>query len=240
MSIQTNQKEEMMEPTDISPQPEIFPKLSTEFEEHMSANLSELAMVEGNIRGAGDEIKTIYITSCNNSEGKSTTAVQMAYALTINAPSRVLLVDGNPRSPVLHHLFGVDVAPGLSDFFHSNASQDLILHKTAYDNLTLMTIGSTSYGKRFYIQECHFQKLETLGGEFDYIIFDGNTILGSSDSVLISKYFDATLLTVSCEETKWEVALHAIEKMKNIGTRVLGIVLNNRRYYIPKALYGKK
>ena len=235
-----NQKEEIMGSYDMSSQSKALPKLTIEYEDRMSANLSELAMVESNIRGAGNDIKTIYVTSCNNSEGKSTTAIEMAYALTINARSRVLLVDGNSRSPMLHLLFGTQSSPGLSDFIHSDTNPEVILRETAYDNLTLLTIGNRVDEKSFFIQESHFRKFETLIPEFDYVIFDGNTILGSSDSILTSKYFDAAVLTVLCEKTKWEVALHAIEKMTNIGTRVLGIVMNKRRYYIPKALYGKK
>jgi capsular exopolysaccharide synthesis family protein len=215
-------------------------RLPAYFEEQMSANLSELAMVESNIRGAGNDIRTIYVTSCNNSEGKSTTAIQMAYALTINAQSKVLLVDGNPRSPMLHKLFGAQITPGLFDYLYGDASCGAILLKTVYENLTLLTIGNSSNEKRFLIQEPQLQKFELLVNGFDYVVIDGNSILGTSDSILISRHFNATVLTISCENTKWEVALHAIEKMKNIGTRVLGIVMNNRRYYIPKALYGKK
>ena len=206
----------------------------------MIDNLSELAMVESNIRGTGNDIKTIYVTSCNNFEGKSTTAIQMAFSLTINAQSRILLVDGNPRSPMLHLLFGAQISPGLTDYFYSDAGTELILRKTAYENLTLLTFGNTDYEKRFFFQDTDFHKFETLIREFDYAIFDGNSILGSSDSVLISKYFDAAVLTISCEKTKWEVALYAIEKLKNIGTRVLGVIMNERRYYIPRVLYGKK
>lgn len=215
-------------------------RLPAYLEAQMSSNLSELAMVESNIRGAGNDIRTIYVTSCNNSEGKSTAAIQMAYALTINAQSKVLLVDGNPRAPMLHVLFGAQSSPGLFDYLYADASPEIILQKTAYENLTLLTIGNTSNEKRFVFQEPQSRKIESLIQGFDYVVIDGNSILGTSDSILISRHFNATVLTISCEKTKWEVALHAIEKMKNIGSRVLGIVMNNRRYYIPKALYGKK
>ncbi len=232
-------EKEIMEPIDDSSQ-ELIPRLPTDFEERMKDNLTELAMVESNIRGAGNDIKTIYVTSCNNSEGKSTTAIQMAYALTINERSSVLLVDGNPRSPMLHSLFGIQSSPGLSDFFNSDIGSELILRNTAYDNLNLLTMGNITSEKRFSINESDFRKFETLIDEFDYVIFDGNSILGSSDSILISKYFDAAVMTVACEKTKWEVALYAIEKLKNIGTNVLGVVMNERRYYIPKVFYGNK
>jgi capsular exopolysaccharide synthesis family protein len=235
-----SQKEIIMESNDTYSQSTALLRLPAYFEEQMSSNLSELAMVESNIKGAGNDIGTIYVTSCNNSEGKSTTAIQMAYALTINAQSKVLLVDGNPRSPILHTFFGAQISPGLSDFLYSDASPEGILQKTAYENLTLLTIGNTSNERHFFIQEPQARKFKTLASDFNYVVIDGNSILGTSDSILISRYFDAAVLTISCEETKWEVALHAIEKMKNIGTRVLGIVMNNRRYYIPKALYGKK
>ena len=105
-------------------------KLSRKNEKLITDNVKELSMVEGNLMSAIEAQKakraqrkdsdtqegpsepqslSIYITSCFNLEGKTTSALSMAYALTINKMKRVLLVDGNPRSPRLHEHFDIDI-----------------------------------------------------------------------------------------------------------------------------------
>jgi protein-tyrosine kinase len=73
--------------------------------------------------------------------------------------------------------------------------------------------------------------------QFDYVIFDGNSVFGSSEVVSFAKHFDAVVLVVECEKTKWEVLQMASEKIQKAGGDVLGVVLNKRKYYIPDSIY---
>jgi Mrp family chromosome partitioning ATPase len=82
-------------------------------------------------------------------------------------------------------------------------------------------------------------KLKSLMARFDYVVFDGDSLLTSSNASMIVKHFDGVVLVVECERTKWEVLRLAREKVQNVGGNVLGVVLNKRRYYIPRGLYGK-
>ncbi|MGO9202538.1 MAG: polysaccharide biosynthesis tyrosine autokinase [Limisphaerales bacterium] len=58
--------------------------------------------------------KLLLVTSAIPNEGKSTVAANLARTLAF-AGARVLLVDGDMRRGVLHHLFGLPQEPGLSD-----------------------------------------------------------------------------------------------------------------------------
>ncbi len=215
------------------------PRLSTEDSERVRRNLGELSMVEGNILGVNKNVKTIYLTSCFHSEGKSTAAVNMAMALTMNGNKKVLLVDGNPRTPALHKLFSTSISPGLAEFFFDDADRDSVVRATAHDNLSIMTFG-TAKGKRLSLfnDDEHKSRMIQLREQFDYILFDGNSVMGSSDSAIIANYFDGIVLVVECESTKKEVVDVALKKLRDIGGNVLGLVLNKRKFYIPKSFYG--
>jgi len=77
------------EPVSNSSSVPLLPSLSKEFETRIKANMHELSMIEGTILGENKNIKTIYITSCVNHEGKTTAAVSMAHALRVITESCV-------------------------------------------------------------------------------------------------------------------------------------------------------
>ena len=161
-------------------------------------------------------------------------------ALTINNTSRVLLIDGNPRSPKLHEMFGVKSSPGFTDYLFSDMSSSEVNQKTAYNNLNIITFGTTpSTRSNIFSDSAHVDKLKAIAEEYDYVIFDGNSIMGSSDSSIMAPFFDGVVIVVECEKTRYQIVQPVIEKIQKVGGNILGVVLNKRKYYIPRMLHGK-
>ncbi len=205
-------------------------------------NLKELSTMEGNILGAAREreIKTILVTSCNPLEGKTITAISMAFALTAKSNYRVILLDGNLQSPRIHELFNVVPFPGLSELLTLKTEIKEVARGTDLGNLVIIPHGSDTYKKLdSFDPETFSDKLNYLRQNFDYVIFDAQSLSGTSDVPLISKYFDGIVFVVECEKTRWEVLQQAKEKVSSIGGNILGVVLNKRIYYIPEKLYAK-
>ena len=50
---------------------------------------------------------------------------------------------------------------------------------------------------------------------------------------------DGVVLVLEAEKTRWQVADKARESIENHGGKVLGVVLNKRRYYIPDFIYSR-
>jgi capsular exopolysaccharide synthesis family protein len=205
-------------------------------------NSRELSSIGGNLLSAASkkDIKTLLVTSSHPQEGKTISAVSMAYTLSSQVNSRVVLVDANFRSPKIHELFNETSTPGLSDMLLSDTSLNDTLVKTEYENLMLVPCGS-SLSKDVDVRETEMFKstLNAMKERFDYVIVDSCSVFGSSDISLIAKLFDGVILVIECENTRWEVVQQAKETINNVGGVVLGTVLNKRRYYIPKKLYGK-
>ena len=230
-------EEDMAEESNESPQ---LAGLTGKNEEILTRNLKELSTVEGNILSINKDIKTIYVTSCSNLEGKTTAALSMAYAMSMNGHAKVLLVDGNLSFPKIHELFGIEIAPGLTNLMDPEIDLNSVLTPTKYTNLTVMPAGSHSSEETDLRRENFLEEtLGRLSGYFDCIIFDGCSVLESSDATVVTSSFDGTVLVIECEKTKWEVVQMVTGKIKMIGGSVLGTVLNKRKYYIPRSLYGK-
>jgi len=56
--------------------------------------------------------------------------------------------------------------------------------------------------------------------------------------VSLASQVDGVLLVVACERTKWQVLETAQQRLVGSGGKVLGVILNRRKHYIPRFLYG--
>ena|GEM_PF-1847256 len=228
---------------DETPEPEPYHppnSLSLENQGQLFANRGQLSGVEGNILTEHQDIRTIFVTSSFKGEGKTTSAVQLAYAMTLGGSRQVLLVDFNGNSPKLHELFNVEAAPGFTDLNSADLELDRAIRATEYTNLTIMPYGSIRDAASTLSRKENFQAiLDRIKDRFDMIIFDGPSVMGSSDAVATAGFFQGIVLIIEAEQTKWEVVQMVTEKLAKAGGSILGAVLNRRKYYIPKSLYGK-
>lgn len=81
-----------------------------------SAGAEAYRMLRTNLqfRGLGRDFTSLVVTSVSSTDGKSTTASNLAIACAA-VGLRTLLVDAEIRRPNMHVVFGVQLVPGLSD-----------------------------------------------------------------------------------------------------------------------------
>jgi len=197
-----------------------------------------LAGLQGSLLSAakGKPARTLLITSARDHEGKSTVSVGIAAALARLAHAKVLLVDSNFRRPALAALFGLSSAPGLREFL-MDAPLEQVVQKTSVPRLSLLATGGG--GSMAGLQARLSRRFHMLYEEFDYVVFDGDSTLSSSEAALLAQHVDGVVLVAECEQTKWEILALCKERLSRLGGRVLGAVLNKRQYYIPEVFYEK-
>jgi len=182
----------------------------------------------------GKTARSLLVTSGKNREGKSTVAVGLAAALAKD--SKVLLVDGNFRRPVLADLFGVPASPGLVEVL-AGSDRSQAVQPTGVAGLSLLPAGEGGTISSLFRELP--ARIKDLCAEFDYVVFDGDSTLTSSEAALLAGQVDGVVLVAECEQTKREIITLCQEKLTSLGGSVLGVVLNKRQFYIPGALYGK-
>lgn len=177
-------------------------------------------------------IQTILVTSASPSEGKSTTAANIAIVMA-QAGRRTLLIDADLRRPTAHKVFGTTRSPGLSDYLNGTQSPRDI---TVADNLDVLPAGSFVPNPAEFLGSKAFRSLlEMFRETYDIVVIDSPPVMAATDPVLLSTQMDATVVVASAGKTKDFELSYAIEELTNVGGRVVGVVLN--RFDISKE-YG--
>jgi receptor protein-tyrosine kinase len=180
-------------------------------------------------------LHTIVVTSPSPAEGKTFSAVNLALAQSHLAEAACLLGDFDLRRPIVHNLFQIDRAPGLSDFLTGQCSFAQALRKIDSMNLYLLPAGSPVKNPLELLNMRQSRLLfEELPRIFNWAVFDTPPLLFSADANLLSTIADGTILVVKIGSTTFDNVTRAMQSL--CENNVLGIVANGAR---ASELYSK-
>ena len=191
-------------------------------------------------RYPGESIKTIMFTSTAHGGGATTTAVNFAKALVRDNEVRVLLIDANMRTPNLRELFNIEKDEGLTDIVvnkHANPFKVINFHPSY---LFVLATGGSYVGPVGLFESEQFDGfLSKAREEFDYVILDSAPISSFAEARVLCEKMDGVVLVIESGKIRRQVALRAKKELEDAGARILGVVLNKRKYYIPEWLYKR-
>lgn len=191
--------------------------------------------------------KTVVISSSTPNEGKTTTTINIAIALS-QADQKVLLIDGDLRKPKIHHYFSVPNSPGLTNYLGSKVGADSskkadlfsVIHATEYENLSVLCSGSIPPNPAEILgSEPMAEFLEEIGKDFDYIIIDTPPINVVSDALPVIRESDGVVLVVRSNQSTHPEIQKAISALEFIDAKILGFVVNFAETNRSKYGYGK-
>ncbi|MBQ6847852.1 MAG: CpsD/CapB family tyrosine-protein kinase [Clostridia bacterium] len=169
--------------------------------------------------------KVIAFTSPNASEGKSTTAVNMAINLA-QLNKKVILVDTDIRRATVHKKLKIDNFTGLSDILAREITFDNAV--TKYNNfLDVLTSGSITNNPSDLIGSTDFDKLlEQLRQEYDFVIIDTPPVNVISDSLSVSQKCDGVIIITRIGVTTYADVRDAVSSLEDLNINVLGTIIN--------------
>lgn len=183
--------------------------------------------------------RTLLITAPNAGCGGTTSALTLAQQLALSSGGRVLLVDASPSPRGLTSRFQLNASPGLLDLLSSDDMPTLLpqcLHPHPDLPFDLLALG-VAQGRRHLMHEQLPQLFALLSADYRFVLIDGEAIYSSSYSLGLAARVDGVILVVRGEETRWEVAQAAVQRLRQANANLLGSIFNARRYYTPKWLY---
>lgn len=182
------------------------------------------------LSSVGGPPKTVLVASSLPSEGKTTTAVNLAITL-VQGGATVLIIDGDMRRPRLHTIFGLTNEEGLSTILASEAPAAEVHDLVSQDEETglhVLCSGPMPPNPADHLGSAKMQLLLTMfQSVYTHIIIDSPPLSSFTDGVLLSSMVDNVLLVVQGGKGSRDVIRRARKLLQDVGANVTGVVLNN-------------
>lgn len=160
-------------------------------------------------------------------EGKSTTLFNLAYVCA-QLGDKVLIVDSDLRRPVQHTFFGLSNRYGLTNVLMRDVPIEETIKATSIPNLHFLPSGKLPKSSLGVLDSQRMRELvKNLKARYDYVFFDSPPIVGVSDASILASEVDGVLLVVQYRKYPRSISLRARRMLENVGTNVVGVVLNN-------------
>lgn len=172
--------------------------------------------------GAGH---VIGITSSIQSEGKSSTACNTAYALS-EAGCKVLLLEADLRRPSISSKLNVARVPGLTNLLVSRGDyREAVQRCSLAPKLDILTSGDIPPNPSELLTSNRMANLvEQLKTEYDYIVIDLPPVTAVSDALAVSKYLDGAIMVVRAGVSDQQMLAEAMRQLAMLNVRILGFI----------------
>ncbi len=176
-------------------------------------------------------LQSILVTSTLPEEGKSWVTSNLGVAFA-QAGKRTVIIDSDMRKGTMHYLFDIMLTPGLSNYLsgvnldESSTISDVI-QKTEIENLSVITSGDIPPNpSELLLNEKMENLLKELENIADVVIFDGTPSMLVTDSIILSRLVNSTIIIAEYNKTKMNNLKQVKEDIEKVGGKVSGVVLN--------------
>lgn len=215
---------------DVAPRDELLNRKSDLVDAYLAINTNLGFTTEHGVP------RSFSVTSTRPAEGKSTTSLALATMLA-RAGKRVILVDGDMRSPSVHHLGGVNNDRGLSNFLSGDDDIDTLIFEMRDLDLTAMSAGPIPPNAAELLTGNRLDVLvDRLLQRYDHVVIDSPPVMGLADAPLIASRVEGVVYAVESHGIRSTLVKTALARLAAANAHVFGGVLT--KFEARKADYG--
>ncbi len=206
-----------------------------DFSESLRSLRTALMVMHG-----GPDPKLLLFTSAQPLEGKTTTAVNLAVALSYGG-ARVLVIDADMRRPGVDRPLRLTNDRGLSQLLNGEARLREVVQRTVDPNLFAITAGRTPSNPSELLASLRMKRLlaDLEHGPFDWVIIDTPPVLAVTDAVVLAPLVTGVAFVVGAEMTRRRLVERAVETIMSTRPRQFGVVLNKIDFVRNKYYYSR-
>lgn len=190
-----------------------------------------------NLQFCGKDIKTIAITSCDENEGKTTVALNLAVSFA-QIGKKVLYIDADMRKSVAvgRHTDSRNLG-GLSEVLSGQEALSRCIFGCQIPNLHLLFAGKYPPNPAELLSGKYFPALLRNSKEiYDYVIIDTPPLGLVIDAAVIAASCDGVALVIGGKKATFREVRNVVAQLHKSGCRILGVIRNqvtkkNSKYY---------
>lgn len=195
--------------------------------------------------GERKEMRAFVITSAGVSEGKTLTALNLAWLLAQTEGMRALVIDSDLRQPCATDYLGIETPSGLSDVLGGTARLEEAIVRLDPAGLYLLPGGKARDDVAELLSGPSYARLLTeVRRMFDYIIIDAPPLGIFTDANVLMNRADGALIVVRSGKTRYALIDRLLEQIPR--EKLLGVVLNRvdeqfdeSAYYYQRRYYNR-
>jgi non-specific protein-tyrosine kinase len=182
------------------------------------------------LQQTGGHGNTVMVTSANPGEGKTLTAINLAFTFAREFKQTALLVDCDLRRQQIHERLGFASDKGLVDYLIKDAPFPDLMVWPGVEKLTVISGGTTvldssellgSLGMKNLVADMKHRYPER------YVFFDAPPLLTSADSLAFAPLVDYVLIVVQAGKTSLQDVNRALKLLPS--EKILGLVMNRQQ-----------
>ena len=176
------------------------------------------------------DCRVIGVSSSLSGEGKSLTAINLAYTLS-QLNKKVILIDCDMRRPTLAEKLGVQKKPGLSSYLTAQSKLVDLVQNCGFAKdekaFHVISAGQNPPNPVELLSSARMEKMmELLRKAYDYVILDLPPVGEVSDAMAVAKQTDGILLVVRQNACDRNALADTVRQFDFIDARILGVVFN--------------
>lgn len=176
---------------------------------------------------ADKENKKIMFTSTAPAEGKSFIVACLAQSYA-SSGKKVLIIDCDLRRGRQYEIFGVSNNKGLSNVLISDLDGVKIQTvKTKLPKVYLLPGGTIPPNPSELLESQKMSDVvRMLEQDYDILLFDCPPVIGLSDTLIVTKYVDSTVLVTAYKSTQADLLKKSVKALEAVNARIAGVILN--------------
>jgi len=182
--------------------------------------------------------RVILLSSSLCGEGTTDVTVGLAMTIASDLGRKTAIVDCNLHHPQIHLRFGLpDV--GLGEHLTGRIPLGEAISSTVVPNLDVMPLGRGVASLSAFGNERLQRFVSDLKMNFEYVLIDAAPMGVYPECVVLCDKVDGIIMVVGYGRTRREIVRRAKEIISRADGKILGVVINRRKFPIPEFLYRK-